>query len=143
MELVLKTPRQRWIYQNIWPHPGSRFGNDWADAHRWDKLKWLHKTWAQQTGFSPEPVNRNWRDTTPWVRDEADRIEYENRKAGIDELFLPADFIDRAAQTNVPDETDTCVSGAFGSLKGKSNLEKYIVIVLAIIAGILILKIIL
>ncbi len=146
MELVLNTPRQRWIYENIWPHPGSRFGNDWTDAQNWEKTRWLYKTWAQRTGFSPPVVSDNWKETTPWVRDAAQKVEKRNRQTGIDELFLPTDFIDQETHPAdaEPEETGIDTAGAFGSLERKSSkIEKYIVIALAVIAGILILKAIL
>jgi hypothetical protein len=144
MELKLKTPQQRWIYQNVWPHPGSRFGNEWTAQSRGNDLRWLNKTWAQATGLSPAAVPEGWNEV-PDVREAAEKIEQQNRKSGMDEKISGVDFIDlQAAPSETESKPEPATTGVFGSLKRtESKSGKYIVITLAIIAVILILKMIL
>lgn len=150
MELILDTPQKRWIYRNIWPHPGSRFGNKWAEEAKREDLRWLQKTWPQAAGFCPPPVDDVWKETTPWVREAAERTEQHNHAAGIDEKISGIDFIDlppaspAAAEDRNQLSGDISTVGILCSLYQKGGkIEKYIVIALVAVAVILILKIIL
>jgi hypothetical protein len=100
----------------------------------------LDKTYAQATGFFPAPISENFRTTSPRLREAAERIEAENRRTGIDNTVSGIGFIELPPEerterenTEIPCVCDRCECGEKG-------IEKYVIIILAVIAAILIIN---
>jgi hypothetical protein len=153
------TPEQQKLYGLYFPPPDMyRFGNNVEGDETTNlraKYAWMKKPFAQATGMGVPVVTEKIKENNPYLRGIAERLEALAQERGVDDNFSSFNFIDKdeMPEFELPDFVtpllpsddplkQTDIDALLESLREiKENpIGKYIVIALAVIAFILILK---